>query len=226
MLRRRKKNNYLASLSSVISPETTIIAFDLHNVVLKKQTRKIVMQSIRLLPQGTWRYTFSPRLWYRFYKIRSQSDVAEEIFQKMTVQYPGLTRFRGDFIRLTNAQRPIPFVIEMIKGLKAKGFGLYILSNIGKETFEELCEMYPELREYFDGAFTATADNNYLQKPDPEFYEEFKRFVGREGHHDKQILFIDDLKKNLSAASCCNIAGIHFTSPKKLHRVFKNLDIL
>lgn len=226
MLRRRKKNTYLASLTNIVTPETTIIAFDLHNVLFKKQTRKIVMQGIRLLPKGTWRYTLSPRLWYRFYKIRSQSDVAEDIFAKIALEYPGLARFRGDFIRLTNAQKPIPLVMEMIKDLKERGYKLYILSNIGKETFEELAEVYPELRQYFEGAFTATAENNYLHKPHLEFYEAFKIFVGKDGHEGKQILFIDDLKKNLSAASRCNIAGIHFTSPKKLRRALMNFDML
>ncbi len=226
MLRRRKKNTYLAGLVQVVTPQTTIIAFDLHNVVFKKQTRKIVMQGIRLLPQGTWRYTFSPRLWYRFYKIRSQSDVAEDIFQKMSLEYPGLARFRGDFIRLTNAQRPIPAVMNMIKGLKERGFSLYILSNIGQDTFQELSEVFPELQEYFNGAYTATAENNYVHKPHPEFYEGFKQFVNNDGHEGKQIVFIDDLKKNLSAAARCNIAGIHFTSPKKLQRILQNLDML
>ncbi len=226
MLRRKKKHNYLASLLEVVTPETTVIAFDLHNVVFKKQTRKIVMQGLRLLPKGTWRYTLSPRLWYRFYKLRSQSAVAEDIFEKMSQQYPGLARFRGDFIRMTNHQKPIALVMHMIKSLKAHGYKLYILSNIGEETFKELSVIYPELLEYFDGAFTATADNNYLHKPHLAFYKEFKSFMKTEGHHDKQILFIDDLKKNLAAAAECNIAGVHFTSPKRLARAFKKLDIL
>lgn len=223
---RRKKHDYLASLTGAVTPETTIIAFDLHNVVFKKQTRKIVMQGLRLLPKGTWRYTLSPRLWYRFYKLRAQSAVAEDIFHKIAQHYPGLERFRGDFIRMTNHQRPIVAVMEMIAHLKAQGFNLYILSNIGRDTFEELREIYPELQEYFDGAFTARAENNYRHKPHLDFYEEFKRYLEQEGHQDKQILFIDDLKKNLAAAAQCNIAGVHFTSPKRLARTFKKLDIL
>ncbi len=226
MLRRRKKHNYLASLTSEVTPESTLIAFDLHNVVFKKQTRKIVMQGLRLLSKGTWRYTLNPRLWYRAYRVKSQSGVAEDIFEKLSKQYPGLGKFRGDFIRMTNAQRPISAVMTMIEQLKAQGFSLYILSNIGKETFDELCLIYPELEEYFDGAFTAKAENQYLHKPHPAFYEEFKEFVKKEGHQDKQILFIDDLKKNLAAAAQCNIAGVHFTSPKRLARAFEKLDIL
>ena len=221
-----QRKTYLASLSQEVAPETTIIAFDLHNVVFKKQKRKIIMQNIRLLTKGAWRYTFSPRLWYRFYKIRRNSDVAEDIFQKISVQYPGIMKFRRDFIRMTNHQRPIYSMMDLIKLLKEQGYSLYILSNIGKETFEELCIFYPELLEYFDGAFTARADNNYLHKPHREFYEGFKEFVEKDGHADKQILFVDDLKKNLVAAADCDIAGVHFTSPRRLLRIFKKLSVL
>ena len=223
---RRKKHTYLASLEAAVTPETTVIAFDLHNVVFKKQTRKIVMQGLKLLSKGTWRYTFNPRLWYRVYKTHRTSHVAEDIFKKMSAQYPGLSKFRGDFIRMTNAQRPIKLVMELIKTLKAQGFSLYILSNIGNETFEELATIYPELKEYFDGAYTANADNDYLHKPHPEFYEGFKEYIRQEGHDAKQILFIDDLKKNLAAAARCNIAGVHFTSPKRLTKAFKKLNVL
>lgn len=225
MLRIRKKS-YLESLERAVSPQTTVIAFDLHNVVFKKQTRKIVLQSLKLLPKGTWRYTFSPRLWYRFYKIKKSTNVAEDIFKKMAIQYPGLQRFREDFIKLTNQQRPVRPVMELIQSLKDQGYNLYVLSNIGKETYVGLCALYPELNDYFDGAFTALAENDYLQKPYPEFYRGFQHFVGKEGHGDKQILFVDDLKKNLIAAAQCDIAGIHFTSAKNLVRAFKKLEIL
>ncbi len=222
----RRKKNFLGGLTQDVTPQSTIIAFDLHNVVFKKQTGRIVMQSLKLLSKGTWRYTFNPRLWYRFYKIKRTSYVAEDVFRKIAKQYPGLERFRGEFIKLTNHQRPIHPVMCLIQDLKQQGFSLYILSNIGQETFEGLCKIYPELDEYFEGAFTAQADNDYKAKPDPEFYQAFKTYVHNDGHHDKQILFIDDLKMNLAAAEQCDIAGIHFTSSKKLLRTFKKLDIL
>lgn len=222
----RRKTTYLASLTEHITPESTIIAFDLHNVVFKKQTRKILLQNIKLLHKGAWRYTFNPRLWYRFYKIRKDSSVAEDIFHKISLQYPGISRFRSDFIRMTNHQRPISSMLDIIKVLKEQGYALYILSNIGKETFEQLCEFYPALQECFIGAYTARADNDYLHKPHKGFYEGFKNYVTEQGHGGKQILFIDDLKKNLLAAAQCDIAGVHFTSPKRLLRAFKHLAVL
>ena len=226
MFRKRKKIDYLASLPAAITPDSTVIAFDLHNVVFKKQMRKIVMHSIKLLPKGTWRYTFNPRVWYRLYKIRRFSQVAEDVFIKMEGHYPGLQKFRGDFITMTNHQRPMRSMFDLIQSLKAQGFSLFILSNIGEETFTKLCAHYPLLKDSFEGAFTARSDNSYVHKPHPEFYESFKKFVVDHGHEGKHILFVDDLKKNIVAAAQCSIASIHFTSPKQLIRTFKKLAIL
>lgn len=218
--------DFLASLSEPISPDSTVIVFDLHNVVFKKQTRKIIMSCLRLIPRGTWKYTFNPALWYRVYRLRSVSHVAEDIFLKMTAHYPGLAPFRDDFIRLTNNQRPVRKVVDLIQSLKARGYKLYILSNIGRETFEQLAAQYPEISCHFDGAFTATVENNYSHKPQLHFYEQFKIFLHEQGHADKQILFIDDLKTNLIAAARCNIAGVQFTSSKRLEKTFKKLSVL
>jgi HAD superfamily hydrolase (TIGR01509 family) len=226
MLRRKKNAHYLQSLKDDVSPATTVIAFDLHNVVFKKQTRKIIVSCLKLFPQGTWRYTLNPRLWYRAYRIKATSDVAEDIFQKVADLYPGLSRFRDDFIQLTNAQRPIRSVVALIKELKRKGYKLYILSNIGRDTFIELAELHPDISSCFDGAFTSCAENNYSQKPHADFYEQFKAYLKQQGHEDKQILFIDDLKKNIAAAAQCNIAGVHYISSKRLKNTFELLDIL
>lgn len=218
--------DFLESLSLPVSPDSTVIVFDLHNVVFKKQTRKIIMSCLKLIPRGTWKYTFNPALWYRVYRLRTVSHVAEDIFRRMVTDYPGLAPFRDDFIRLTNNQRPIRKVVDLIKSLKDRGYRLYILSNIGRETFELLAQQYPEISCHFDGAFTATIENNYSHKPQAHFYEQFKIFLQEQGHANKQILFIDDLKTNLVAAARCNIAGVQFTSSKRLEEAFKKLSVL
>lgn len=222
----KKKSIYLASLESAVTPDSTVIVFDLHNVVFKSVRRKIVFSCLRLLRKGTWRYTLNPALWYKVYRIRSQSQVAEDIFHKVTALYPDLARFRNDFIRLTNTQKPIRGVVDLISKLKERGYKIYVLSNIGKDTFVELCLKYPDISKQFDGAFTASAEHNYLHKPHMDFFEQFKQYLKDQGEGDKQILFIDDLKKNLAAAASCNIAGVHYRSSRRLFSEFRNLQIL
>lgn len=221
-----KNNNYLASLATAVTPETTVIVFDLHNVVFKSQRRKIVVSCLKLMRKGTWRYTLNPALWYKVYRLRAHSAVAEDIFHKVTAEYPELARFRNDFIRLTNSQRPIRGVVDLIKMLKDRGYKIYVLSNIGKDTFNELCLKYPEIGAFFDGAFTASAEHNYIHKPHMDFYQGFKQYLKEQGESNKQILFIDDLKRNLAAAASCDIAGVHYRSSRRLLSDFKNLHIL
>ena len=220
------KKEYLTSLAADVTPENTVIVFDLHNVVFKQQTRKIVLSCLRLLSKGTWRYTLNPSLWYKVYRFRTNSQVAEDIFHKVTAHYPGLAHFRSDFIRLTNTQKPIRGVVDLLIQLKERGYKLYVLSNIGRDTFSELCLKYPDVSSCFDGAFTACAENNYAHKPHKDFYEQFKQYLKEQGQGHKQILFVDDLKRNLAAAAHCNIAGVHYKSSKKLYSTFRNLHIL
>lgn len=222
----KNKSAYLSSLETAVTPGNTVIVFDLHNVVFKSQRRKIVLSCLKLMRQGTWRYTLNPALWYKVYRIRSQSEVAEDIFHKVTASYPELARFRNDFISLTNTQKPIRGVVDLIRQLKERGYKLYVLSNIGTETFYQLCLKYPDISTFFDGAFTASAEQNYLHKPHMDFFEGFKRYLKDQGEEGKQILFIDDLKRNLAAAASCNIAGVHYRSSRRLLHEFKNLQIL
>lgn len=219
-------NSSIKCLSQAITPETTVIVFDLHNVIFKRRTGKIFASCLKLLPKGTWRYTLNPAVWYKVYRLHEQSHVAEDIFHKIALTYPGIARFRGDFIRLTNTQRPIKKNIELITELKKRGYKLYILSNIGAETFMQLRALYPEVHAHFDGAFTSSAENNYSHKPLHAFYEQFKSYLAVEGLADMQVLFIDDLKKNVDAAAQCNIAGLLYTSSRRLASSLKNLDVL
>ena len=220
------KHNYLTSIRTHITPETTVIVFDLHNVVFKSRRGKIVLSCLKLMPKGTWRYTLNPALWYKAYKFKTTSQVAEDIFCKMSAQYPGLEQFRNDFIKLTNTQKPISGVVALLKQLKERGYKLYVLSNIGKDTFVQLQLMYPDISECFEGAFTATAENNYAHKPHLGFYEQFKQYLREQGQGSKQILFVDDLKRNLAAAASCDIAGVHYRSSKRLLGTFKDLQVL
>lgn len=217
---------YTSCFAQKVTPESTVIAFDLHNVVFKKRTTRIFLSCIKLIPKGTWRYTLNPFLWLSAYRVSLQTKVAEDVFQRLAEQYPGLVPYRNDFIMLTNTQRPIDAVVDVLHSLKERGYKLFVLSNIGRETYEQLSTLFPEIHCYFDGAFTATAENKYVHKPHLDFYEQFKQYLQNQGHGDKQILFIDDLKKNIVAAAKCNIGGVHYRSSGRLRSQLKKLEIL
>lgn len=213
-------------LKQNINPETTIIAFDLHNVVFKKKYHEMAFSALKNIPLKLWLRVFSPYFWTKLYKFKGQSTVAEDIFRKLVSEYPELEKYRNEFIAITNAQKPINATVQLIAHLKQKGYKLYVLSNIGNDTYNQLIKRYPEIFNHFDGAFTAKLENNYCQKPDPLFYEQFKSFLLEQNEDGKQIIFVDDLKRNIASAIKANIAGIRFTSARQLKSIFKSLNVI
>ena len=222
---RRESLCFTNCLAKPISPKNTVIAFDLHNVVFKKKYQEMAGLMLKNLRISYLPHLLNPKFWHKIYKLQTQTQVAEDLFKRLTDNYPSIANLRNEFISLTNAQKPIKPTVELIKELKNQGYKLYILSNIGQDTLIELKQKFPEILDLFDGAFPARPDNNYCQKPDPLFYEQFKQYLTKQGESDKQILFIDDLKINVVAASKNNIGGIRFTSGKRLRSIFNDLNL-
>lgn len=221
-----KQQPYLTCLKEKVNPGNTVFAFDLHNVIFKKVLREIIIKSFKILPRGPWWYAFNPIFWKNLYKIISISNVGEDIFDKLSVIYPTLSPFKNDFISLVNAQLPINSSLKLLQKLKERGYKLYILSNIGFETLKELEKKYPEIISCFDGAYIPSIENEYRHKPDQLFFKEFKAYLDQIGHGNKQILFIDDLRRNLSSALKCDIAGIYCKSIKAVTEILKVLEII
>lgn len=219
------KDKYLSCLLHAVNPETTVFAFDLHNVVFKKKIKEIIIKSMKILPHGPWWHILNPVFWKNLYSITTKSNVAEDIFDKIADLYPDLKPFKPDFISIVNAQLPIKNSIKLLSKLKSYGYNLYILSNIGSQALEELKKKYPDIINYFDGSYIPSIENNYRHKPDIVFFQEFQSYLNKNGQKEKQILFIDDLKKNLSVALKCNIAGIQYKSAKYVITLLNELKV-
>lgn len=230
----RAKNSYTVNsklsftdcLAEPISPTNTVIAFDLHNVIFKKKYNEIVVIMLKSLKLSVLPTLINPKFWHKVYKLQTRTKVAEDLFIKLTDSFPNISKYRKEFISLTNAQKPILSTVKLLKELKSQGYKLFILSNIGSDTLTELSQKFPEIINLFDGAFPARPDDNYCQKPDPRFYESFKEYLELVGQSGKQILFVDDLQKNVSAARRKDIASVRFTTCKRLRATFKDLHVL
>lgn len=223
----KQNKNYLTCLTEKrVTPENTVFAFDLHNVIFKKVLKEIIIKSLKILPKGPWWHALNPVFWKDVYKITSISNVGEDIFDKLSAIYPDLLPFKSDFISVINAQLPIKNSVKLLYKLKSKGYKLYILSNIGAQALEELEKKYPEIIGCFHGAYIPSHENNYRHKPDVLFYEEFKSYLEEQGQNNKQILFVDDLRRNLSSALKCDIAGIHYKSSRSVIKILQSLNVI
>lgn len=95
---------------------------------------------------------------------------------------------------------------EYIKGLKEKGYNIYLLSNITKETFKYVSSVI-DINGIFNGGIFSYQE--HLVKPDPKIFE---LIVNRYSLNKDETIFFDDRKKNVLAASECGIKSYVFNS--------------
>ncbi len=198
-------------------PEDTVIAFDLHDVVFTKSTKKILKQFSHIHHTSqVISLVFNHHFWHDVKKIRKQTDVAEAVFYKLIKKYPALKKFEKDFINLTNdVQRAQKEVISLIKNLKKEGYTVILASNIGSKTFENLRKKQSELMNLFTAHFVAEAPD-YIHKPQVAYFDKIKnKFSG------KNIILVDDKRINIDGAKKAGLDGIQFKSASQLRLALK-----
>lgn len=111
-------------------------------------------------------------------------------------------------------------MLEIVKKLKAKGYGIYLCSNAASlfHTYKDKYEVF----EYFDD-LTISADIG-ISKPQLGIY---KHVLDKNELDPRSCLFIDDLNENIRAAKQCGIAGYQYNGNSKLFEEFLiALDII
>lgn len=95
---------------------------------------------------------------------------------------------------------PFEKMCELVKELKEKGCGIYLLSNASSD-FHERRDGIPAL-QYFDGVIIS-ADYKLL-KPEKEIYETlFEKF----SLNPEECFFIDDVQQNIDGARAAGMDG-------------------
>lgn len=146
------------------------------------------------------------------------ADVCEEILEQVPTRLHAVCR--DFFATWQNHKVPRTDMLEIIKDLKAKGYGIYLCSNAASlfHTYKDKYEVF----SYFDH-LTISADIG-ISKPDLGIYE----YVLKENNLDaKTCLFVDDLGPNIKAAKACGIAGYLYNGNAALFRTFlKTIKVL
>lgn len=216
---------YLEPIKLKVNPQNTIFAFDLHEVLFYRDVKKIAWEAVKMMSSGMFWYALNPFCWQKFMNLYSQGLTSEAIFNQFLKEYPYMEKFRGNFLEVANACcYPIVPMIELLKKLKNKGFKLFLLSNIGEDCLKDFKNRF-EIMKIFDGTYVPCRVNNYISKPSLEFYQGFKTHLNNLGYKNMQILFIDDLKKNLKPAYECGIACVHFVGYQNLNASLNKLEI-
>ncbi len=98
---------------------------------------------------------------------------------------------------------PIDGMYELIEELKAKGYGIYLLSNASIRQHD----YWPRIpaSRFFDG--TLISADEKVVKPQPEIYNLLlKRFSLKA----EECFFVDDMPANVEGALWCGIPGMVF----------------
>ena len=99
---------------------------------------------------------------------------------------------------------------DYISKLKDKGYNLYILSNITKDSYEYVNDTI-DINKIFDGGVYSYQEG--LVKPDRRIYE---LIVERYNLNKDETMFIDDKQKNIDAANKFGIKGVLFKTIKDI----------
>lgn len=96
------------------------------------------------------------------------------------------------------------YAIPWIKELKAKGYGVYYLSNFSEKAYEDCAEALDFL-PYTDGGILSYRDK--VIKPDEKIYQ---LLLSRFGLKAEECVFLDDTLRNVEAAQKLGFHGICF----------------
>jgi epoxide hydrolase-like predicted phosphatase len=112
---------------------------------------------------------------------------------------------------------PIPEMVELVRGLVARGVPVYGLSNMATKTFAWL-EAQHELWGLFQGIVISA--HLRMMKPDAEIFEHILREYGLVA---TETVFIDDNRPNVAAAGRLGLRTILFQSPEQCARELHQL---
>ena len=106
---------------------------------------------------------------------------------------------------------PIPGMYELVEELKAKGYGIYLLSNASHRQHEYWKKV--EVEHLFDGTIISADEG--VMKPGAEY---FLRALKRFGLKAEECFFVDDQPANVEGAAYCGIPGAVFHGDAALLR--------
>ena len=209
------------------SAANTVIVLDLHGPLFqlnKTEVAKLIMKTGNKTTVLSLLFNTSFRADLR--KTLKETHVAERIIDKLSKKYPALESFRPMVITMGNTQVPVKEMFDLVQKLKAQGYSVFIASNIGPDMYADLHKKFPQELALFDGAFISSPENNLVEKPRPEYFEQLKIYLTAHGQSGKQILFVDDTQKHVVAAAKQSITSTLFKSGRDLVCLFKKFALI
>ena len=143
------------------------------------------------------------REWFTRMDRGESMDVCVSELQKQYPQYAdAVAMFRDRWFEMCNGE--IPGMMELIDEIKAKGIGVYGLTNWPSDTFEEARRRFKTMGSIDKYVVSSSVK---LAKPDPAIY---RSLLSKYDLRAEECVFIDDRKDNVDAAVGLGMKGIVF----------------
>ena len=185
-----------------------VIMFDLHDVILEFSTTQAL--------SGFWQI---PKK-IKFLKSVKKYFNAKKCGQHVAIEKFALNSSLGQkyntaVLQTINPHEPNAAMVKLIKRLKNNGVKVYICSNIGEKSYQELVKRYPDAFNQIDGCICSRPQDDYPKKGLPKFWNQVPALISAE---ITEIPFVDNDQANLDAAQkiCPRIRGILFQNPQQL----------
>ena len=183
-----------------------IILFDLHGVLIEFSFLELTKSFIKYNKKLDLIVCFlDPRIIYKTIYLIFTENVVEKAAFILIKKFPKLNKHYDFILAGINKQIIKKNSLKILENLK-KDNQLYIFSNIGEKSIKILEIKYPELFTNFTDIFYTKSSENYLCKPSKEYFENVIKKLPK----NKEIIFIDDKKKNLIVAKTFNFRTIRF----------------
>ncbi|KKP36159.1 MAG: hypothetical protein UR26_C0001G0203 [candidate division TM6 bacterium GW2011_GWF2_32_72] len=211
------------------NPQNTIIAFDLHGVLLERDDCTILKRSIKELSWNRIKLLFTTALAWDMLKLKlTKANSAEQWINELAIKYPALNLDTEKIIDITNEQYPKQETVDVLEILKSRGYKLFVFSNIGENSFKGIEKKFPKIFKNFDGEYVCKAEDDYISKPNPKAYENFLKTINNKYTREfKYVIFVDDRWDNIKTAKRFEqIKPIGFLSAEQLEEDLTKTGVL
>ena len=137
---------------------------------------------------------------------RGDYETIEDLREAVAAKHPALEKeilavLKGDWVKIHYLKKD---TVAYLRELKARGFGIYILSNLSLESYEFI-RQYDFFRLIDGGVFSYQERAN---KPEEKIY---RALLERYSLVPEETVFIDDNKDNVAGAQALGIRAVLFT---------------
>ena len=197
------------------------IVFDMGNVLIKFDPKEYINSYVKEeeIADCLYKEIFLSKEWIQYDRgVINLDGIISAVEDRVEEEYHDYVKFivsnwRNKLLAHSDME-------ELVTKLKAKGYKIYLLSNVSKHYYD-FRENIPTLK-YFDGEFISA--DYQLIKPEKEIFLEFyKKFNLK----PEECFFIDDLALNIEAAEKTGMKGfVYHGNIDKLYKALEFHNIL